>query len=130
LVLNIYKYYKIKMGIIASKIDTIDNYDLIKEEKIYVNFIQIAKNEECNTSLEQLNMLLGLNIPKYSVLDGTSYPYLFCVCSVVDINKILKEYGYKIGFLTKQKVLKNEFNSYHIATCSYSGNELYKLKHV
>ncbi len=118
------------MGIIASKIDTTDNYNLIKEEKITVNFIQIRKNQECNVSLEQLNMLLGLNVPKYSVLDGISYPYLFCVSSVVDISKILKEYGYDIGFSTKQQVLKNEFNAYHRAVCSYSYKEHYKLEHI
>jgi hypothetical protein len=116
------------MGIITSKIDTTDNFDLIKEEIIIVNFIQIRKNQECNVSLEQLNMLLGLNVPKYSVLEGTCYPYLFCVNSIVDINKILKEYGYEIGYLTKQKVFKNKFNSDHRATCSYSGNDHYKLE--
>jgi hypothetical protein len=117
------------MGITASKIDTTDNYDSIKEEKITVNFIQVAKIQESNVSLEQLNMLLGLNIPKYSILDGASYPYLFCVSTVLDINKILKEYGYEIGFSIKQKVFKNEFNFYHRATFSYSNNN-YKLEHM
>lgn len=118
------------MGIRISKIDITDNYNLIKEEKIYVNFIQIAKNENCNVSLEQLNVLLGLNIPKYSTLDGTSYPYLFCVSSVVDISKILKEYGYEIGFSSKLKVFKNEFNAQHRATCSFRYKDWYGLEHI
>lgn len=119
------------MGTSTSKINTTDYNNLVKEEKITVNFICIGKKQESNISLEQLNILLGLNIPKYSILEGTSsYPYLFCVSSDVDINKILKEYGYEIGYLTKQKVFKNEFNSYHRASCSYYGNELYKLEYI
>lgn len=118
------------MGTITSKNDTMDNYNLIKEEKIYVNFIQIAKNEKCNVSLEQLNILLGLNIPKYSILEETSYPYLFCVCSVVDISKILEEYGYEIGFSTKLQVLKNEFNANYRATCSFTYKDWYGLEHI
>ena len=118
------------MGITTSKTNTTDNYNLVKEEKITVNFIQIVKKHNTNVSPEQLNMLLGLNVPKYSVLEGTEYPYLFCVSTHVDINNILREYGYDIGYCTKQKVFKNEFNAYHKAICSYSGNDYYKLVHI
>jgi hypothetical protein len=118
------------MGIISSKTNISDNYNLVEEDKITVNFIQIAKKQGCNITPDQLNMLLGLDVPKYSILEGTSYPYLFCVSTIVDINTILRDYGYEIGFSTKQKIFKNEFNAYHRAVCSYSGNDCYKLVHV
>jgi hypothetical protein len=117
-------------GIISSKINTTDNYNIIEEDKITVNFIQIAKKQGCNITPDQLNMLLGLGVPKYSILEGSEYPYLFCVSIIVDINAILQDYGYEIGFSTKQKVFKNEFNAYHIAVCSYSGNDYYGLVHI
>jgi hypothetical protein len=118
------------MGIITSKKSTTDSYNLIEEDKITVNFIQVSKKSNCNVTPDQLNMLLGLNVPKYSILEGTSFPYLFCVTTIVDINSIFRDYGYEVGFSTKQKVFKNEFNAYHIATCSYNGNDYYKLEHI
>ena len=118
------------MGIVSGKTGVIDNNNLITEDKITVNFIQIYKKPNCNITPEQLNMLLGLNVPKYSVIEGTDYPYLFCVTSITDINTIVRNYGYEIGFSTKQKVFKNEFNSYHKAICNYSGNDYYKLVHI
>lgn len=118
------------MGVSFGKTNVTDNYNLIQDDKITVNFIQLAKTQECNVTPEQLNMLLGLNVPKYSILEGTEYPYLFCVSTIVDINNIVKDYGYEIGFSTKQKVLKSEFNAYYKAVCCYSGYECYKLVHV
>lgn len=118
------------MGINISKQQLSDNYNLYEDNEITVNFIQIRMGKKCKVTLEQLNMLLGLNIPKYSILNNTDYPYLFCVGYVVDINKIMTEYGYDVGFSTKQKVFKNEFNAYHKAICSYNVNEYYKLVHV
>ena len=118
------------MGIISSKTDITDCYNLIEEDKINVNFIQLQKKPNCTITLEQLNVLLGLNMPKYSILENTNYPYLFCVDSIFNINEIVAEYGYEIGFSTKQKVLKNDFNSYNRAICTYSNYEYYKLVHV
>jgi hypothetical protein len=115
------------MGISSSKIDCKTNDVLEKNDLVNVNFIQLKKGIGCNVLPEQLNVLLGLNVPKFSELEGTEYPYLFCVSSVTDINKIIKEYRYVIGFETKQKVLRDEFNHNHRTACSYSGNEYYKL---
>ncbi len=118
------------MGISESKPHHIDNYNLYEDNKITVNFIQIRKAKNCDITLEQLNILLGLNTPKYSILKNTNYPYLFCVGNLVDINKIIEEYGYEVGYSTKQKVFTNEYNSYHKAICSYDVKEYYKLVHV
>lgn len=118
------------MGIINSKTKPTDDYNLFEEDKITVNFIQVARKPNSNVTPDQLNMLLGLNVPKYSILDRTSFPYLFCVSPHVDINSILRDYGYDIGFSTKQQVFKNEFTAYHRAVCSYIGNDYYRLEHI
>jgi hypothetical protein len=62
-----------------------DNYNLYNEEQINVNFVQLAKLPGCNITPVQLNKLLGLNIPKYCVVEGVEYPYVFCVSTIVDI---------------------------------------------
>jgi hypothetical protein len=116
------------MGNSSSKTQMNDICDSIEENKITVNFIQLQKMTNCNVIPEQLNILLGLNIPKYSVLDGTNFPYLFCVGTMLDINDIIRNYGYEIGFTTKQKVLKNEYNAKYQAICSYRGYDFYRLE--
>lgn len=80
---------------------------------ILVNFIHLKMSQTFNVSSEQLN------IPKYSLIEGIEYPYLFCVGYQIDIDEIIKSYGYEIGFRSKQKVYKNEFNSYHKTVFSY-----------
>ena len=112
----------------SSKINTEDNSTKINNDLINVNFIQLKQKPGCTVTPEQLNMLLGMNVPKYSILRETEYPYLFCVCDTIEIEEIVREYGYKIGVIIKQKVNKNEFNSNHITWCIYySGNDIYKL---
>jgi hypothetical protein len=118
------------MGIINSIISRNDNNNLIDKSTINVSFIHIAKNSNCNVTVDELNNLLGLYIPKYSILEGTNFPYLFCVNIFVDINNILKEYGYDIGFCKKQKVLKKQYNANHRAIMSYDNNECYKLEYI
>jgi len=39
------------MGISNSKINVTDSYNLIEEDKITVNFIQVAKKQGCNVSI-------------------------------------------------------------------------------
>ena len=116
------------MGNSSSKTHMTDICNLIEEDKINVNFIQLQKKSNCNIMPEQLNILLGLNVPKYSIMDGTTFPYLFCVGTIIDIDNIIKNYGYEIGFITKQKVFRNEFNANYQAICSYSGYDYYRLK--
>ena len=122
------------MGLSASssKINIEDNNNFIKDDLVNVNFIQLKQLSNCVVTPDQLNLLLGLSVPKYSVLEGTEYPYLFCVSGLVDINTIVKEYKYQIGFSTIQKVFRNEFNSSHRATIAYNYNEpeYYKLEPV
>ena len=117
------------MGVYGSKIENSNNYNLLEDDKITVNFVQIKKNSNSiyNVSLEQLNVLLGLNIPKYSIINKFEYPYLFCINSSININNIFREYGYEVGLITKQKVYKNEFNAHYKAIYSYDGENYYKL---
>jgi hypothetical protein len=115
------------MGSLLSKINTDDNYKLYPDDIINVNFIQLQISSNSVVNPDQLNVLLGLNIPKYSLLEGTKYPYLFCIGFVENFEKIIKDYGYEIGFSTKQKVYRAEFNNSHRATCSYHGDQYYKL---
>jgi len=111
------------MGTSTSKIN--DNYNLYNEEMVDVYFCQLRQLPESTTTPQQLNALLGLNIPKYSAFEDTFYPYVFCISVLIDIHKIAQEYGYKIGFISKHKVLKSEFNAnYEVA---YSLNSGYKL---
>jgi hypothetical protein len=122
-------YYKY-MGNLESQ-ETIDNdYKLYEDEKINVLFVQVKKNKNCNVELTQFNLLLGLNIPKYSILEGTHYPYLFCVSEKTDIYKIAKEYNYTVGFITKQTVLKSKFNSTHTAYWCCRGKHNYCLENL
>jgi hypothetical protein len=95
---------------------------------ITVKFIQISKKTDCKVTPDQLNMVLGLNIPKYSILEGSIFPYLFCVNTIIDINNILKEYGYEIGYSQKQKILKYQFNNNHTCVSCNSGYLCYKLE--
>ena len=118
------------MGVTLSKLKITDCYNIVETDKITVNFIQLKKKNYCNVSPEQLNMLLGLSVPKFSILEKSNYPYLFCVDSIVDIDKIATEYGYEIGFTTKIKVLKNNFNEYHKATCYYFDGGCYELVRI
>lgn len=117
------------MGVIQSTINEEEKNNL-NDELIDVNFVQIKKTVNNNISAEQLNMLLGLNVPRYSILVGTEYKYLYCVSSIVDINNIVRTYGYDVGFSKIQKVFKNEFNSYHRPIITYGENEYFKLVHI
>lgn len=101
------------MGILNSK-----TVSMKEEEPIMkVKFIRIAKNENCNVTPDELHMLLGLNIPQYSIIHekDTDFPYLFCVNTFVDIDSILRDYGYEIGFSVIQNVRQNQFNDKHTA---------------
>lgn len=110
------------MGIKLSKVRVSDNYDL-REDKITVNFIQIKKNPNSNVTPEQLNVLFGLNIPKYSKLGDDEFPYLFCVHMTIDIQNIIKEYRYVIGSNVTYRVDKNKFNSQHKTNINYFAND-------
>lgn len=120
------------MGITASKINATDDNNLVEEEKITVNFVEVKKKQGSNVTPEQLNLLLGLDVPKYSILEGNIFPYLFCVSLYVDIESILRDYGYEIGNSTKQKVFRNEFNSNHRIACSRNGIDfkIFTLEHI
>ena len=116
------------MGINQStNTNSIDNYESFEEKFINICFVQLKQLSTSNVKPEQLNVLLGLNVPKYSILEGTEYKYLFCVSSTVNIYDIARSYGYEIGYSTKQKINKIKFNSYHQAICTYSVNDYYKL---
>ena len=99
-------------------------------ETITVKFIHVSKSKDCKITPEQLNMLLGLNIPKYSILEGTKFPYLFCVNTIININRILNEYGYELGHSGTQKILKNKFNKNHVACVCNNGCDCYKLEKI
>lgn len=114
------------MGIIGSK-QSNDNYNLYNESIIDVLFCQLNKTNEFSVSPEQLNALLGLNIPKYAIFEGTQFPYVFCVSSLTDINNISKEYGYEVGYITKQSIFKHEFSASHKVSM-FRGN--YTLERV
>jgi hypothetical protein len=104
-----------------------ENYVLYDDDMINVLFIQVKPKDGCYTDLQQFNLLLGLNIPKYAIYEGTEYPYVFCVHETSDIHKIANEYHYEIGFSQKMKLSKSQFNSKHkIAWNSFS--EPYCLK--
>ena len=120
------------LSVSSSKINIEDNNNFTVGDLINVNFIKLRQLPNCVVTPDQLNLLLGLTVPKYSVLEETEYPYLFCVSGLVDIHTIVKEYKYQIGFSTIQKVFRNEFNSSHRATIGYNYNELvyYKLEPI
>lgn len=116
------------MGITFSGNDNINDLNKMSNELINVNFVQLRKNSKCNVTPEQFNLLLGLNVPKFSILPETLYPYLFCVSVLVDIEKICFEYGFDIGHKYLQKIYKNEYNCYHYAILDYNNHlEPYKL---
>lgn len=105
-----------------------DNYKLYyDEEKINVLFVHLAQLPGCNASPEQLNMLLGLNLPKYAIFNGTEYPYVFCVSPLIDIEKISREYGYIVGYSSKIEVFRYEFNSNYRVKASFLQNKYYRL---
>ena len=118
------------MGLSSSKVNVSDRYNLIEDNKITVHFVQLRKINNTQITPEQLNILFGLNMPKYSILEGTSYPYLYCVSSLIDINTIANDYGYEVGFLTKQTIHKDQFNAYHKVTCLYSNANYYILERI
>ena len=117
------------MGIITSKQPKIhDQYHLYDEEMINVYFVKMSQLPSCSITPEQFNVILGLNIPKYfafEIDDNKPYPYIYCIPVLMDINKIADEYGYRIGFISKQKVFKSEFNANHEVRICYDGS--YKL---
>ncbi len=124
------------MGIFASTpitpntSNTPNFYNSIEENEIVVNFIQLQKKKNCNVTPDQLNMLLGLEIPKYSILENSNYPYVFCVGLLTNIGKIVREYGYEIGLSTKLMVLKKKFNYDHMAICFFSNGGCYELVRI
>jgi hypothetical protein len=99
-------------------------------DTITVKFIHVSKNKHCKITPEQLNMLLGLNIPKYSILEGTKFPYLFCVNTIININSILNEYGYEVGHSGTQKIFKSQFNKHHVACVCNNGSDCYELEKI
>jgi len=100
------------MGSSGSKIQGTDDYKLYKEEMMDVYFVQLGQMLDCTTTPQQLHALLGLNIPHpYTLLNGTPYPYIYCISILQNINKIVDEYRYKIGLISKQSILKSEFNA-------------------
>lgn len=116
------------MGIKFSSNDNIDDFNKTSNEFINVNFVQLRKNSKCIVTPEQFNLLLGLNVPKFSILQETSYPYLFCVSGMIDIDRICFEYGFDIGHKYQQKIYKNEYNCYHYTMLDYNNHlEPYKL---
>lgn len=117
------------MGAKTSKIDCTTN--IITDEKIDVNFIHLKKKSDCNITPEQLKKLLGFNVPNYSFIENSLYPYLFCVSDLIDINKIAYENGYETGLPIKQKELKSKFNKYYKAICkSEDGYDYYTLESI
>ncbi len=118
------------MGISSSKIDCeTDDGVLADNDLVNVNFIQLKRGIGCNVTPEQLNILLGLNVPKYSYLGDDEFPYLFCVHITTDIQNIIREYRYVIGSNITYKVDKNKFNSQHKTSINYfvSDFEKYEL---
>lgn len=118
------------MGATTSKVEVSDKYNLIQDEKITVHFVQLRKINNTQITPEQLNILFGLNLPKYSILEGTFYPFLYCVSSLIDVTTIANDYGYEVGYLTKQTIHKDQFNAYHKATCLYSNADYYRLERI
>jgi hypothetical protein len=112
------------MGNFLQKQNDLPNYDLMEDSEVTVNFIQIRPKSNSTVSIEQFNVLLGLDIPKYSILENSVYPYVLCISTSIDIKKICSEYNFEIGIKTIQKIHKNEYNSKHIAIRTVEGYEL------
>ena len=118
------------LSLSSSEINPEIQNNLTKDDLVFVNFVQLKQSEDCVVNPEQLNLLLGLNVPKYSKLEATTYPYLFCICSLVDIDKIDMEYKYEIGISALQRVSKKKFNSNHRAIISYKDYNDYELEFI
>ncbi len=95
------------------KIHTMDN-------NVNVFFVQLKQLKDSFTTPEQLNLLLGLGTPKYGMLEGTPYPFLFCVHETTNIEEIAKEYKYDILIKEKTTVLRSNFNSSYQAIKGYN----------
>jgi hypothetical protein len=116
------------MGTKFSKsINDADNYTKMDENDclMEVKFIQLKTTEKCKVSPDQLNLLLGSKIPRYSIVDRTEYSYLYCVKDMSLASKIINENGYEIGFNAKQKIYKTEFNEGY--KTGFDSNFNYKL---
>jgi hypothetical protein len=107
---------------------THEHYSLFDEPTINVLFVQVKPKSGCKISPEQFNLILGLNTPNYTTLEGTPYYYVFCVHDSTDINTIANEYGYEIGYIDKDKVLKSTFNSNHKIYWSYLRDKRFDLR--
>lgn len=116
------------MGTRTSKIKISDVNQSYEDDKIEVNFVQLKKKQNCNVTPERLNILFGINIPKYSFNGDLFYPYLFCVSKFININKIIFECGYDGCIPFEKKVFKREFNDYYKTKYeSVDGYDYYEL---
>lgn len=100
------------------------------QNKMLVIFFQVKESKECFFSIENFPILLGEypnGIPKYSVLENTEYPYLFCADHKIDIKKVCGEFGFEIGFYTKQLISEDKFNSLHKTTYIYHNIDRFDL---
>jgi hypothetical protein len=95
--------------------------EINNNNNVNVFFVQLAQLSDSFTTPEQLNLLLGLGTPKYGTLEGTRFPYLFCVHETTNIEQIAKEYKYDILYKQKYTVLKSQFNPSYVATTT--GND-------
>ena len=141
------------MGCKSSKICIVNNSDDIIYDIINVKFVVLKKksNEEINNSFnetileltsefdennilpeknishEELNNILGKDIPRLNYENGLSYELLYCIESSCDIDKIIKQYEYKICYIYETKVLKSQFNSKYMPIHFYNKKEYFKL---
>lgn len=116
------------MGVSSSKIDAETNDYMSDTNLINVNFIQLKKGIGSNVTPEQLNILLGLNVPKYSKLENDEFPYLFCLNVTTNIQNIIREYRYVIGTNVMCQVDRNKFNAQHKTCINYFADEFGKYE--
>lgn len=123
----------ISINVGASKIyDEYDNCDIKKigQDKVMVIFFQVRKNKECILNAGDLRIFLSDDInkvPKHTEFDKLEYPYLFCADSSIDIKRLCEDFGFDVGLMTKQVVLKSQFNSNYRTDFNNERGDIYKL---
>jgi len=120
------------MGCQNSKIyilNDVNHTNNLDKELIDVKFVNLVKNKnvKINITPEELNDLLGDNIPKFCYEDEMGSNLIYCVLESCNIEEIAEKYGYEICNIYKTSVNKCYFNSKHIPIHFYNKKEYWKL---
>lgn len=105
----------------------------IEQNKMLVIFFQVREADTCFFRIDDFAILLGENpneVPMYSILENSHYPYLFCADHQTNIKKICDEFGFEIGFYAKQLVDKEQFNSSYKTTYDRHNIDCFKLEPI